>query len=138
MGRLTGVKQITRNPMIIRFALYGCQNRPFFHIVVIPQRRARQGKIIEQIGTYDPLVNGLNEKLVSVNFNRLSYYLAAGAHMTKSVAQLFGFSGFLPLHPMSIINAQRNSKKAAEAAAKEENEGSSVDPAEDREQSKSS
>lgn len=97
MGRLTGVKQITRNPMIIRFALYGCQNRPFFHIVVIPQRRARQGKIIEQIGTYDPLVNGLNEKLVSVNFNRLSYYLAAGAHMTKSVAQLFGKSIFIYL-----------------------------------------
>ncbi|CAE1296313.1 RP-S16 [Acanthosepion pharaonis] len=110
--------------MIIRFAMYGCRNRPFFHIVVIPQRRTRQGKIIEQIGTYDPLVNRLNEKLVSVNFNRLSYYLAAGAHMTKSVAQLFGLSGFLPLHPMSIINAERNSKKAA-AAAKED-EGSSV------------
>jgi small subunit ribosomal protein S16 len=45
---------------------------------------------IEQVGTYDPLVNAHGEKLVSLNIERINYYLAQGIKVDTSVAQLLG------------------------------------------------
>lgn len=69
-------------------------NRPFYRIVAAYNKRARDGKYIEQLGTYDPLPNIYNEKLVSFNFDRIKYWIGCGAHPTKPVAKLLGV--FLP------------------------------------------
>lgn len=74
----------------IRLALHGCANRPFYHIVVMPARFNRDAKPTEQLGTFDPLVNKHNEKLVAVNFDRLRYWLARGARPSRPVAELLG------------------------------------------------
>ncbi|CAI9717388.1 probable 28S ribosomal protein S16, mitochondrial [Octopus vulgaris] len=118
MGQLSGVRRLTRNPLMIRFAYFGCRNRPFFHIVVIPQRKPRNATCIEQIGTYDPTVNKFGESLVAVNFSRLKYYVGAGAQFSKPVAELLGLSGFLPIHPRSVISAASRRKKEQEEAEK--------------------
>ncbi|XP_066291440.1 small ribosomal subunit protein bS16m-like [Branchiostoma lanceolatum] len=107
-------------PKSIRLSLHGCTNRPFYHIVVAPTPAGRDKEIYEQLGTYDPLPNDFNEKLVSFNYERLKHWLAMGATPTKAVAQLLGLSGFLPLHPMSAVTAERNRKAAAEKAAQQE------------------
>ncbi|KAF7669054.1 hypothetical protein LDENG_00258460 [Lucifuga dentata] len=70
-------------------------------------KRARDGKYIEQLGTYDPLPNIYNEKLVSFNFDRIKYWMGCGAHPTKPVSKLLGLAGFFPLHPMTITEAER-------------------------------
>ncbi|KAI4826809.1 hypothetical protein KUCAC02_030240 [Chaenocephalus aceratus] len=95
--------------VILRFALAGHKqaNRPFYRIVAAYNKRARDGKYLEQLGSYDPLPNICNEKLVSLNFDRIKYWIGCGAHTTKPVAKLLGLAGFFPLHPMTITDAER-------------------------------
>ncbi|KAL8600412.1 37S ribosomal protein S16, mitochondrial [Nucella lapillus] len=102
--------------LMIRLALHGCNNRPFYQLVLMPGRAHRNAVPLEQLGTYDPMPNGHREKLVAVNFERLKYWLASGAHCSKPVESLLGLSGFLPIHPMSGVTAERNRRKAAESA----------------------
>ncbi|KPP65028.1 28S ribosomal protein S16, mitochondrial-like [Scleropages formosus] len=98
--------------VVIRLALGGCTNRPFYRIVAAFNKRARDSKYIEQLGTYDPLPNKYNEKLVSLNYGRIKYWIGCGAHTTKPVAKLLGLSGFFPLHPMTVTEAERKRKRA--------------------------
>ncbi|XP_044740400.1 probable 28S ribosomal protein S16, mitochondrial [Chrysoperla carnea] len=100
-----------RSAKIIRFARFGCTNRPFFHIVVTERRRDQHQPVIEQVGTYDPLVNQYNEKLVSLNFERIRHWIGQGAHISPPVAELLGLSGFYPIHPRTYMTAWRNRKQ---------------------------
>ncbi|XP_035009046.1 28S ribosomal protein S16, mitochondrial [Hippoglossus stenolepis] len=95
--------------VVIRLALAGHKqaNRPFYRIVAAYNKRARDGKYIEQLGSYDPLPNIYNEKLVSLNFDRIKYWIGCGAHPTNPVSKLLGLAGFFPLHPMTITEAER-------------------------------
>ncbi|XP_053301821.1 28S ribosomal protein S16, mitochondrial-like [Pleuronectes platessa] len=95
--------------VVIRLALAGHKqaNRPFYRIVAAYNKRARDGKYIEQLGSYDPLPNIYNEKLVSFNFDRIKYWIGCGAHPTNPVSKLLGLAGFFPLHPMTITEAER-------------------------------
>ncbi|KAK5872656.1 hypothetical protein PBY51_013337 [Eleginops maclovinus] len=100
--------------VVIRFALAGHKqaNRPFYRIVAAYNKRARDGKYLEQLGSYDPLPNINNEKLVSLNFDRIKYWVGCGAHTTKPVAKLLGLAGFFPLHPMTITESERHRARA--------------------------
>lgn len=75
-------------------------NRPFYRIVAAFNKRARDSKYIEQLGTYDPLPNIHNEKLVSVNFDRIKYWIGCGAHPTMPVAKLLGVYS---LHELALL-----------------------------------
>ncbi|KAM9444431.1 small ribosomal subunit protein bS16m [Clarias gariepinus] len=99
--------------VVIRLALGGATNRPFYRIVAAYNKRARDGKYIEQLGSYDPLPNIYNEKLVSFNYDRIKYWMGCGAHPTKPVAKLLGLAGYFPLHPMTITQAERQKAAAA-------------------------
>ena len=75
---------------VIRLVRMGCTNRPFYHIGVIPARK-RIGRVPhEVIGSYDNFPNERNEKLVSIDLNRLTYWLGRGAEPSKSVGMLLG------------------------------------------------
>ncbi|KAJ6658774.1 hypothetical protein lerEdw1_019695 [Lerista edwardsae] len=114
------LKQYHKAHIIIRMALGGCTNRPYYRIVAAHNKRARDGKYLEQVGCYDPLPNDHEEKIVGLNFERIKYWIANGAQLSKPVEKLLGLSGFFPLHPMTIVNAERaKKKKALEAAAAE-------------------
>lgn len=76
--------------VVIRMSLGGATNRPFYRIVAAYNKRARDSKYIEQLGSYDPLPNIYNEKLVSFNYDRIKYWIGCGAHPTKPVAKLLG------------------------------------------------
>ncbi|XP_053545861.1 28S ribosomal protein S16, mitochondrial [Bombina bombina] len=97
--------------VVIRLALGGCANRPFYRIVAAHNKRSRDGKYLEQLGTYDPMPNIYNEKLVSLNIEKIKYWIGCGAHTTKPIAKLLGLAGFFPLHPMTITNAERIKKQ---------------------------
>ncbi|XP_018321443.1 probable 28S ribosomal protein S16, mitochondrial [Agrilus planipennis] len=92
----------------IRFVRKGCTNRPFFHIVVAEQRKEQFMPVIEQVGSYDPIPNEYNEKLVSLNFERIRHWIGNGASISQPVQELLGLSGFLPIHPRSYMTAWRN------------------------------
>ena len=109
-----GAVQLSRtarhSKLIMRFQQWGCNNRPFYHIVVdkMSHPNRRQIDPIEQVGTYDPMTNAHNEKLVSLNLERIQSYLAGGVALSRPVAQLLGLAGLLPQHPDTYVTAWRN------------------------------
>ncbi|KAI3369378.1 hypothetical protein L3Q82_007612 [Scortum barcoo] len=108
------LKKYHEGYVVIRLALAGHKqsNRPFYRIVAAYNKKARDGKYIEQLGSYDPIPNVYNEKLVSFNFDRIKYWIGCGAHPTKPVAKLLGLAGFFPLHPMTVTEAERQRAQA--------------------------
>lgn len=103
----------------IRLIRQGCTNRPFFHIsvtqvssqhtflhfllcdlyslsillflsLILQRRRLNSQPVIEQLGSYDPMPNINNEKLVALNLERIKYWLGKGAHVSPPVAEILG------------------------------------------------
>ncbi|XP_053620008.1 small ribosomal subunit protein bS16m [Plodia interpunctella] len=113
----------------IRLIRHGCTNRPFFHISVTHRRRINSQPVIEQLGSYDPIPNVNNEKLVALNLERIKFWLGKGAHVTKPVAEILGLSGFFPIHPRSYMTAWRNRRTERENLAKQAETEKSAAPA---------
>ena len=67
----------------IRMKRVGAKNTPVFRIVVADSRSPRDGKFIEEIGTYQPLQKGENFKL---NLERANYWVSKGAQPSDTVA----------------------------------------------------
>ncbi|VVM08228.1 30S ribosomal protein S16 [Methylacidimicrobium tartarophylax] len=69
----------------VRLRREGRRNRPFFRIVVADRRAARDGKFLEAVGTYDPV---LKEGGVHVKLDRIEFWTKQGAQLSETVAQL--------------------------------------------------
>jgi len=69
----------------IRLKRVGAKKAPFYHIVVADSRSPRDGKIIDQIGTYDPMTNPAT---IVVNEEKLATWTKNGAKPTDSVKSL--------------------------------------------------
>lgn len=67
----------------IRMKRVGAKNAPVFRIVVADSRSPRDGKFIEQLGTYQPLKKGNN---VTIDLERAKYWLSKGAQPSDTVA----------------------------------------------------
>ncbi len=74
-------------PVKIRLARGGRKKRPFYRIVVASSEAPRDGRFIENIGTYDPLPM---ETKVQIDSERLQYWLGQGAQPTDTVRSLIG------------------------------------------------
>ncbi|SEK67215.1 small subunit ribosomal protein S16 [Atopomonas hussainii] len=71
----------------IRLARGGSKKRPFYHLTVTDSRNARDGRFVERVGFFNPVASGAEERL-SVNQERVSYWLSQGAQPSERVAQL--------------------------------------------------
>lgn len=69
----------------IRLQRAGKKKAPFYHIVVADSRSPRDGKIIEQIGTYDPMTNPAT---IKVDKEKVEKWLANGAKPTDTISAL--------------------------------------------------
>ena len=69
----------------IRLRRMGAKKAPFYRIVVADSRCPRDGRFIEEIGTYDPMAEG---KQISVNMDRVKYWIANGAQPSDTVRGL--------------------------------------------------
>lgn len=67
----------------IRMKRVGAKNAPYFRIVVADSRSPRDGKFIEEIGTYQPLKKGDNYKM---DLDRAKYWISKGAQPSETVA----------------------------------------------------
>jgi small subunit ribosomal protein S16 len=70
---------------MIRLARFGARKQPFYRIVVIEKDRARNGRSIEVVGTYNPRTNPAT---VDLKHERVAYWQGVGAQMTPIVAKL--------------------------------------------------
>ncbi|MBB3101677.1 30S ribosomal protein S16 [Azomonas macrocytogenes] len=71
----------------IRLARGGSKKRPFYHLTVTNSRNARDGRFVERIGFFNPIAAG-GEVRLSVDQERVSYWLSQGAQPSERVAQL--------------------------------------------------
>ena len=71
----------------------GAKNAPFFRIVVADSRSPRDGKFIEELGSYQPLKKGDN---FTLNLDRARYWLSKGAQPSDTVASFIKKAGKLP------------------------------------------
>ena len=71
----------------IRLSRGGAKKRPFYHIVVADSRRPRDGRFIERIGFFNP-VAARNEPKLTLDSERLNYWLSQGAQASERVAKL--------------------------------------------------
>jgi small subunit ribosomal protein S16 len=71
----------------IRLARGGAKKRPFYNIVVTDSRNPRDGRFIERLGFYNPVAKG-GEQLLSINNERLEYWVSKGAQASDRVAGL--------------------------------------------------
>jgi small subunit ribosomal protein S16 len=95
----------------LRLARGGSKKRPFYSIVVADSRMPRDGRFIEKIGTYNPLLPKDSEERVKMNVERVTHWIGEGAKPTDRVARMLEAAGLRE-------KAERNNPKKAEAGAK--------------------
>ncbi len=74
----------------IRLARAGAKKRPFYHIVVADARSPRDGRFIEKVGNYNPMLPQDNQDRVRLNLDRIKYWLSVGAQPTDRIALFLG------------------------------------------------
>lgn len=77
----------------IRLSRGGAKKRPYYKIVVANSRAPRDGKYLEQIGTYNPILAKDDENRVRLNEDRVRYWLGVGAQPTDRVARMLDKAG---------------------------------------------
>jgi small subunit ribosomal protein S16 len=96
----------------MRLSRGGRKNRPFYRIVVADKRMPRDGRYIERLGTYNPLLAKDDENRVSLNEERIKHWLNEGAEPSYRVAVFLGKAGIAPMPE------QRNNPQKAEPSEK--------------------
>ena len=74
--------------MKIRLARGGSKKRPFYRIVAADSRMPRDGRFIEKLGTYNPLLPKDSEERVKMDMERVQYWLGEGAQPTDRVSRM--------------------------------------------------
>ena len=95
----------------IRLSRAGAKKRPFYHIVVTDSRNPRDGRFIERLGTYDPMLQK-DAQRVTLKEERIRHWLGVGAKPSDRVARFLGQAEII------AMPAQRNNSQKAKPKAK--------------------
>ncbi|GAA4776727.1 30S ribosomal protein S16 [Novosphingobium ginsenosidimutans] len=100
----------------LRLSRGGSKKRPYYKIVVANSRAPRDGKFLEQVGTYNPLLAKDDENRVRLVEDRVKYWIGVGAQPTDRVARLLDKAGIKERAPTVNPNKGEPGKKAKERA----------------------
>ena len=106
--------------MKIRLARGGSKKRPFYRIVAADSRTARDGRFIEKLGLYNPLLAKDDEKRVTMDMERVQYWLDQGAQPTDRIARFLEAAGVREKAERSNMQKAQPGKKAQERAKERE------------------
>ena len=112
----------------IRLSRGGAKKRPYYKIVVADARNARDGKFIERIGSYNPLLPKDNEDRVKLDAERARHWLSVGARPSDRVLRFLDAAGILERPARSNPKKGEPGDKAKERA--EERAGREAEAAE--------
>ncbi len=102
--------------MKIRLARGGSKKRPFYRIVAADSRMPRDGRYVEKLGTYNPLLPKDSEERVKMNVERVQYWLGEGAQPTDRVVRFLEAAGLREKTERNNPNKGKPGKKAVERA----------------------
>jgi small subunit ribosomal protein S16 len=108
--------------LTIRLARVGAKKRPQFRVVVADSRYPRDGRFIEKLGTYNPMLPKDSKERVTLELERIKHWISKGAQPSDRVSRFLDAAGVLKRKPRNnpekaVPRAERKAK--AEAAAKE-------------------
>lgn len=102
--------------MKIRLARGGSKKRPFYRVVAADSRMPRDGRYIEKLGTYNPLLAKDDEGRVQLNMERVQYWLGEGAQPTDRVSRFLEAAGVVAKKDRANMKKAEPGKKAVERA----------------------
>jgi small subunit ribosomal protein S16 len=102
--------------MKIRLARGGSKKRPFYRIVAADSRMPRDGRFIEKLGTYNPLLPKDSEERVKMDMERVQHWLDKGAQPTDRVSRFLEAAGVLEKKERANMEKAQPGKKAQERA----------------------
>ena len=100
----------------LRLSRGGAKKRPYYRVVVADARAPRDGKYLEQVGTYNPLLAKDDENRVRLVEDRVRYWLGVGAQPTDRVARMLDKAGIKERAATNNPNKGEPGKKAKERA----------------------
>ena len=118
----------------IRLSMGGVRKRPVYKIVVADGRYSRDGKFIEKVGSYNPLLPKDKKERIKVEFERIKYWISKGAQPTLRVSRILGEMKLMPMpkpgnNPLKAIpkkdrkkETEKEEPKKAEAKAEPKKE----------------
>ncbi len=99
----------------IRLSRGGSKKRPFYRIVAADQRAPRDGRFIEKLGTYNPLLPQDHEQRLVINEERVKYWLGVGAQPTERLHKMLSNLGLVK----APVKREQPKKSAPKAKAQE-------------------
>ena len=98
----------------LRLARAGAKKRPFYRIVVADSRYPRDGRFIEIVGTYEPILAKSDPKRTQLNVERIQHWLSKGAQPTDRVLRFLDAAGLAKRAPRNNPQKAIPGKKAQE------------------------
>jgi small subunit ribosomal protein S16 len=105
----------------IRLSMGGVRKRPIYKIVIADSRAARDGRFIEKIGSFNPLLPKDHKERISVEAERVKHWVSKGAKPTLRVSRILGEAQIMPMpksgnNPLKAV-PKKDRKKADETEA---------------------
>lgn len=100
----------------IRLARGGAKKRPYYSIVVADSRSPRDGRFIEKVGTYNPILKSDDPNRVTLKLDRIQDWMKKGALPTDRVARFLDAAGVMKRETRDNPNKAQPGKKMAERA----------------------
>jgi small subunit ribosomal protein S16 len=106
----------------IRLARGGAKKRPFYRIVVAEASAPRDGRYVERVGTYNPMVPKEHEQRMTLNSERITFWLGQGAKPTDRVLKMLAAAGLAEApvirdQPKKSAPGKKRAEREAEAAS---------------------
>ena len=116
----------------IRLSMGGVRKRPVYKIVIADGRYPRDGKFIEKIGSYNPLLPKDKKERIKIESERVKYWISKGAQPTLRVSRLLGELQIMPMpkpgnNPQKAI-PKKDRKKSAESKEAPKTDGKKEEP----------
>ena len=105
----------------IRLARGGAKKRPFYRIVVAEASAPRDGRYVERVGTYNPMVPKDHDQRMTLNAERIAHWLGQGAQPTERVQKMLAAAGLAAApvireQPKKSAPGKKRAEREAEAA----------------------
>ena len=105
----------------IRLARGGAKKRPFYRIVIAEASAPRDGRYVERVGTYNPMVPKEHDQRLTLNGERITYWMGQGAQPTERVQKMLATAGLAEApvireQPKKSAPGKKRAEREAEAA----------------------